>query len=111
MIAEEHADHDDHHRTIKTKQAADKFPVKSAVCGDKILGQSAHVRLLMDERKARINCTRWEACDRLHTPEIVIRRPIPIEILRRPGPIMAMICRTHRIRKSSGDARDQLERP
>jgi hypothetical protein len=51
MIAEEHADHDDHQRTIKTKQTADKFPVKSTVCGAKILGQSVHMRLLMDERK------------------------------------------------------------
>jgi hypothetical protein len=51
MIADEHADHDDHHRTIKTKQTADKFPVEPTVCGAKILGHSAHVRLLIDERK------------------------------------------------------------
>jgi hypothetical protein len=51
MIAKEHADHDDHQRTKKTKQTADKFPVKSTVCGAKILGQSVHVRLLIDERK------------------------------------------------------------
>jgi len=50
MIADQHAYRQDQQRAVKPEQAADEFPVESAVFGAEILGQSTHVRLLVERR-------------------------------------------------------------